>query len=166
MTDDFIDLTELFALQAGLDEEIAERHGVTYESTFERRVLALLVELGEFANETRCFKYWSYKGPSAKEVVLDEYADGLHFLLSLGIPLGVSQYKHYFHVKEKDLTKAILQVYEDVSELRKEYSVENYARAFGDYLNIVPLFDFSSEEVIEAYRKKLGTNHQRQKDHY
>lgn len=166
MTDDFIVLTPLFALQKQLDEEIAASHQVDYESTFSRRILALLVELGEFANETRCFKYWSYKGPSPKETILDEYADGLHFLLSLGIPLGVSEYKHYFHVAEKDLTKAIVQVYEDVAKLHEEYTVENYAKAFRDYLNIIPLFDYSSEEVVEAYLKKLSTNHQRQKDHY
>ena len=111
MTDDFIVLTPLFALQKQLDEEIAASHQVDYESTFSRRILALLVELGEFANETRCFKYWSYKGPSPKETILDEYADGLHFLLSLGIPLGVSEYKHYFHVTEKDLTKAIVHTF-------------------------------------------------------
>ena len=166
MTDDFIELTPLFALQAELDAEIAASHHVDYESTFSRRVLALLVELGEFANETRCFKYWSYKEPSPKETILDEYADGLHFLLSLGIPLGVSEYKHYFHVVEKDLSKAIVKVYEDVSALHEDYTVENYAKAFRDYLNIIPLFDYSSEEVIAAYVKKMGVNHKRQKDHY
>ena len=167
MTGDSIDLTPLFALQAELDAEIAETHNVSYESTFSRRVMALLVELGEFANETRCFKYWSLKGPSPKEVILDEYADGLHFLLSLGIPLGVSQYKHFFHeVEEKDLTEAIHKVYEDVVELRKNYDVDHYAKAFRDYLSIIPLFDYSSEEVIEAYLKKLGTNHKRQQEHY
>ena len=166
MTGDFIELTPLFALQEALDQEIALAHDVTYETTFPRRLMALLVELGEFANETRCFKYWSVKGPSPKEVILDEYADGLHFLLSLGIPLGVSEYKHYFRVDEKDLTQAILNVYEDALKLREEYTVENYAKAFGDYLNIIPLFDYSSEEVIEAYLKKLSTNHKRQQNHY
>ena len=162
MTDDFIALTPLLALHA----ELAESHGVTYESTFTRRVLALLVELGEFANETRCFKYWSYKEPSAKEVILDEYADGLHFLLSLGIPLGVTEYKHYFHVVEKDLSAAIVKVYQDVAKLHEDYCVENYAAAFRDYLNIIPLFDYSSGEVVDAYVKKMSVNHKRQKDHY
>ena len=166
MTGDFIELTPLFALQKELDGEIAASHGVTYESTFSRRVLALLTELGEFANETRCFKYWSFKGPSPKEKILGEYVDGLHFLLSLGIPLGVSEYKHYFRVSEKDLTNGILNVYDDVSRLREEYSVEHYAKAFGDYLNIIPLFDWDAQEVIDAYLAKLGTNHQRQKDRY
>ena len=98
--------------------------------------------------------------------ILDEYADGLHFLLSLGIPLGVSEYKHYFHVVEKDLSKAIVKVYEDVSALHEDYTVENYAKAFRDYLNIIPLFDYSSEEVIAAYKQKCGQNHIRQETHY
>lgn len=166
MTGDSIDLTPLFALQRELDEEIALAHHVDYESTSSRRLLALLVELGEFANETRCFKYWSYKDPSPKEVILDEYADGLHFLLSLGIPLGVTEYKHYFHVTEKDLTEAVLNVYEDVVALREDYDVAHYVKAFRDYLNIIPLFDYDAEEVLEAYVKKMVVNHKRQKDHY
>lgn len=166
MTGDFIDVTPLFPLQAELDASIASLHNVTYESTFERRVLALLTELGEFANETRCFKYWSLKGPSPKERILDEYADGLHFLLSLGIPLGVSQYKHYFHVREKDLTKAILLVHKDVVEMLEHYDADHYAKAFGDYLNLIPLFDYGEKEVIEAYLAKLDVNHKRQEEKY
>ncbi|MCR5348540.1 MAG: dUTP diphosphatase [Bacilli bacterium] len=166
MTGDYIDLTPCFALQEELDAEIALAHGVDYDSTFTRRVLALLVELGEFANETRCFKYWSFKEPSPKEKILDEYADGLHFLLSLGIPLGVREYRHYFRVDIKDLSEAIVRVYDDVSKLHDEYTVERYAKAFGDYLNIIPLFDFGEGEVIDAYVKKMAVNHKRQKDKY
>lgn len=166
MTDDKIILDDCFFLQARLDEEIASNHHVDYESTFSRRVLALLVELGEFANETRCFKYWSYKDPSAKEIILDEYADGLHFLLSLGVMMGVSQYTHHFVVREKDLTEAILKVYQDVVELKENFDPEHYAKAFADYLNIIPLFDYSSDEVLSAYKAKCKTNHVRQKTHY
>ena len=44
--------------------------------------MALLVER-ELANETRSFKFWSTKGPSANEIILEEYVDSIHFLLSL-----------------------------------------------------------------------------------
>ena len=82
------DLTDLYIKQKELDLEIAKNHNINYENTRNKRVLALLVELGEFANTTRTFKFWSNKGPEAKEVMLDEFADGLHFLLSLGIDRG------------------------------------------------------------------------------
>ena len=50
-----IDLSNLYNKQAELDKRIAENHHVSYETTRERRILALLVEIGEFANATRCF---------------------------------------------------------------------------------------------------------------
>ena len=161
-----IQLDELYPLQAELDQEIHKKHGVDYPSTFERRVLALLVEVGEFANETRCFKFWSLKGPSPKEKILDEYADGLHFFLSLGIPLGVTAYKHFFTIREKDLSRAILDVYDSVTDMRNRYDHEHYSRAFGDYLNIIPLLNVSSQAIIDSYLNKLGENFKRQDNHY
>lgn len=163
--DERIDLTPLFPLQRELDEDIASRHQVTYQSTFHKRLLALLVELGEFANETRCFKYWSLKGPSEKEKILDEYADGLHFFLSLGIPLGEVSYSHRYE-KSLDLTEQLLLVYAEVAELNKHYDPKRYEKAFGHYLDIIPLLGFTSSEAIDAYKKKLGTNHARQENAY
>ena len=56
-----IELSNLYQKQAELDARIAENHNITYATTRSRRILALLVEFGEFANATRCFKYWSNK---------------------------------------------------------------------------------------------------------
>jgi dimeric dUTPase (all-alpha-NTP-PPase superfamily) len=166
MTGDFIELTPLFALQQELDQEIAASHGVSYETTFSRRVLALLVELGEFANETRCFKYWSFKGPSPKEVVLDEYADGMHFFLSLGIPLGVTSLKKELVKKDIDPATAILEVYQEAAKLHEDYSLAQYEKAFGMYLDLLPLFGFTGQDAKDAYLKKLKVNHVRQETHY
>lgn len=52
------------------------------------RILALFTEVGEFANATRCFKYWSSKSSESKERLLDEYVDMLHFFLSIGNTMG------------------------------------------------------------------------------
>src|SRR3954469_23285631 len=78
-------LETLFEMQAGLDRYIEENHQLENEDLFNRKVLALLVEIGELANETRCFKFWSVKPPSDKQVILEEFVDGVHFILSLGI---------------------------------------------------------------------------------
>ena len=51
----------------------------------DERFLALLVEIGELANATRAFKYWSLKPAEERARLLDEYADGLHFFLSLAL---------------------------------------------------------------------------------
>ena len=59
------------------------------------------MEFGEFANATRCFKYWSNKPSEAQDIVLDEYVDGLHFFLSLGIDIKASK-KVYHYTKHSD----------------------------------------------------------------
>ncbi|MDO5330233.1 MAG: dUTP diphosphatase [Bacillota bacterium] len=161
-----IDLSDLYPLQKELDEEIATLHGVSYESTFHRRLLSLLVELGEFANETRCFKYWSLKGPSPKERILDEYADGLHFYLSLGIPLGIHEHSHELKAQGDDLSKAILGVYEKAVSLAGHYDVDTYLDGLGAYLDLLPLLGYGPEEAKKAYLDKLSVNHKRQETHY
>lgn len=163
---DKIVLTPLFALQAELDSEIASLHKVSYETTFHERLLALLVELGEMANETRCFKYWSNKPPSSKERILDEYADALHFFLSLGIPLGVESYTHHFKKDQDTLTKQILVAYYNAVNLAASYEPKSYAKAFSSFLNILPLLGYEPEEAVEAYKKKLAVNHRRQETGY
>ncbi|MCI1245602.1 MAG: dUTP diphosphatase [Bacilli bacterium] len=162
---DFV-LDELFPLQEALDREIQKDHAVSYEGTHRERILALLVELGEFANETRCFKFWSEKGPSPKERILDEYADGMHFFLSLGIPLGVAKMRHKWRPDEKELTLQILKTYDCVVALLEHYDVKHYGVAFGCFLNILPLLGYTGEDAIAAYKSKLAVNYERQKERY
>src|SRR5690625_4057324 len=85
-----MDWQELFTMQRQLDQYIEENNEIpTDQNLFEDKYLALLVEIGELANETRSFKFCSTKPPSADEVILEEYVDGIHFILSLGIEKGL-----------------------------------------------------------------------------
>lgn len=160
------DLTELYKKQGELDAAIAENHGVTYGTTRLRRTLALLVEFGEFANSTRCFKYWSNKGPETLDRVLDEYADGLHFFLSLGIDIGSSKKIYSFTKHESDLTAQILKTYSLTIEFLKKQNEKSYIRAFQAFLNIVPLLHVRWSTIEGAYYKKLGVNYNRQETNY
>lgn len=55
-----MNLQKLFTMQAKLDVDITAKHPVQEgENRLEKKVLALLVELGECANEWRGFKFWS-----------------------------------------------------------------------------------------------------------
>ena len=161
-----IDLSSLYAKQAELDARIAENHHVSYATTRERRILALLVEIGEFANATRCFKYWSNKPSEAQDIVLDEYVDGLHFFLSLGIDIKTSK-KTYNHTKHADnLTKQILETYRLASIFYKKQDEKSYIKAFQAFLNIPVLLKVRWSTVEKAYYKKLGENYHRQDTNY
>ena len=161
-----IDLTNLYQKQAELDARIAENHNVSYETTRERRILALLVEIGEFANATRCFKYWSNKPGEVLDIVLDEYVDGLHFFLSLGIDIKVSK-KTYNHTKHADnLTKQILETYRLASLFYKNQDEKSYIKAFQAFINITVLLKVRWSTIEKAYYKKLGENYHRQDTNY
>lgn len=159
-------IKELFKAQRGLDETIHKNHGVSYETTRSRRTLALLVEIGELANTTRCFKYWSNKGSDAKEVVLDEYADGLHFFLSLGICINSPKDEYEIVKPENDLTSQFLKIYEQISIFNNDPSEENFETAFSSFFNLLPLLSYSWGDLEKAYYKKLGTNYVRQETNY
>ena len=92
-------LEKLFNMQQALDQHIEEKHELQHEDLFNRKVLALLVELGELANETRCFKFWSIKPSSEKSVVLEEFVDGIHFILSLGIECGFQNLEYAMNIE-------------------------------------------------------------------
>ena len=83
-----IELKDLYIKQFELDKAIQENHNCDYSSTRYKRFLAFQVELNELANATRCFKFWSNKESESKARLLDEFADGMHFILSIGIDFG------------------------------------------------------------------------------
>ena len=161
-----IDLTNLYQKQKELDARIAENHHVTYGTTRERRILALLVEIGEFANATRCFKYWSNKPSEAMDIVLDEYVDGLHFFLSLGIDINTSKKQYNYTKKADNLTKQILEVYRLASNFYKMQDEKSYIKAFQAFINITPLLKVRWTTIEKAYYKKLGENYHRQDTNY
>jgi len=161
-----VNLTELFLAQFKLDENIAINHNVTYKTTRSRRILSLIVEIGELANSTRCFKYWSNKPSESKERVLDEYADGLHFFLSLGIDIGVVEYNYIISTQKRDLTDQFLEVYSLVNIFYKNQDEDSYIDAFTSFLSLLPLLGYSWQDLHEAYFKKLDENYIRQKTNY
>lgn len=161
-----IELEELFKAQAKLDATIAENHHISYATTRHRRIMACLVEIGELANATRCFKYWSNKSSEPDEIVLDEFADGLHFFLSLGVDIKTSK-KTYNLTKHADnLTDQFLEVYRRLDIFYKKQDDISYIKAFQAFLNLLPLLHYRWPKLKEAYYKKLGVNYNRQETNY
>ena len=161
-----IELKELFAAQAKLDERIAHDHNVSYASTRDRRIMALIVEIGELANATRCFKYWSNKGSEDKEIVLDEYADGLHFFLSLGIDIKTSKDTYHITKHQEDLTKQFHLIYHNIDNFYKKQDDKSFIKAFQSFFNLLPLLGYRWQSLKNAYYKKLQVNYDRQNNNY
>ncbi|QUW22665.1 dUTP diphosphatase [Sporosarcina sp. Marseille-Q4063] len=159
-------LTKLFEMQTELDAFI-QKQRTTNEDVFQAKGLALLVELAELANETRSFKFWSSKGPSEIEVILEEYVDSIHFILSLGIELGFETMTNWPEGKvEGELTELFLKTTESITYFLKDLTMESYANVWIHYGSIAEKLEFSHDAIIEAYILKNEENYTRQKVGY
>lgn len=157
----------LFNMQQELDAKIQAQHQLENENLVDRKILALLVEIGELANETKCFKFWSLKPPAATDIILEEYVDGIHFILSLGLEMEIDTNMSFLEQESsRTLTEQFLIVYETVSSCKNEQSISNYKKMFEEYLLLGKLLGFSSEQVEKAYVSKNEVNHQRQQQGY
>lgn len=169
-----MNLTRIFGLQKVLDTRIIKEHGLEGQNLFYNMILALQIEIGELANETRCFKHWSNKGPSEKEVILMEYVDGLHFIASLGNGIGFNPdecseefLEHKANVfAVSSLVNQFNNVYEAVSEFRATQDMELYEELLYAFLGLGKNLGFTFVEIEQGYYKKNEVNHQRQNNGY
>lgn len=174
-----MNLTKLYKMQRELDDHILKKNKVemSKEERLDNTILALLVEVGELANTTRCFKYWSTKRMMEKEVVLDELADVYHFYLSIGNQLNIQVDKfppldegtwQALEDEDVELKDVFLSLYSNISEMGIEYPIskDNYILAGQDIYVLELLLQFSDKEVEQAYLKKHKENYKRQQEGY
>lgn len=115
-----MNLQKMFEMQAELDRRIIREKGLEGQDLLPNTYVALITELGEFANEGRWFKHWSNnQEPKQPEYnwmtyrddlewkpeygyksypLLEEYVDCIHFFLSIAIKKG---WHDELHVSEE-----------------------------------------------------------------
>ncbi|WP_096202736.1 dUTP diphosphatase [Bacillus sp. FJAT-45350] len=163
-----MNLKKLFSLQLELDNRIIEEHRLEGRNVFKEKILALQVEVGELANETRCFKYWSHKSAAPHEKILEEYVDGVHFILSIGLSLNYTgtindiQREH----KSTNLVEQFQVVFSKISAFVHQSTIETFEDLFNEYLVLGEILGFTTNDIEEAYYKKNEINHQRQDEGY
>ncbi|WP_114569982.1 dUTP diphosphatase [Exiguobacterium flavidum] len=160
-----MDWVTLFEMQDQLDKRIQAEHGLN-GNQFDDRLLALLVELGELANETRCFKFWSRKGPAPQETILEEYVDGVHFLLSLGLALNLERSSFDEGDAYLTATDGFLDVYNKTNVFAISRTEQSYETLMGAFLALGATLGFTQEMIFEAYVSKNEANHVRQDSGY
>jgi len=160
-----IDLNKLRPIQADLDAKILANHDVKTQDTRSKRILAFLVETGELANETRCFKYWSLKDASAFDIILEEYVDGIHFIVSLANDLNMDLV-YDVEASQISLTQQFLDVFDCANKLNDNFDSINLDLLAKRYLQVGLTLGFSYDDIINGYMDKNKKNHQRQEEGY
>ena len=161
-----MDWSSLYDMQHDLDNYIESNNDLHNKDVFQEKYLALLVELGELANETRCFKFWSEKPPSEKHVILEEYVDGIHFLLSLGNEIGQQYKSRPLPAGKISMTKQFNHVFERCAEFYRHPEETHYKDMMESYLQLGELLGFTDTDIKKAYHEKNEVNYDRQNQGY
>lgn len=156
-----MNLEKLYEIQGGLDAHIIKEKGLEGKNLIPNLFLALKVEIAELANETRCFKHWSNKEASSKEIILEEYADGLHFALSLGNHTGFKKNKGGY-TWEGGLVDNFNDCFIAIADFEANPDQQSYDNFLASFFQIGKALGFSLIEIEDAYMKKNEINHQRQ----
>ncbi len=130
-----------------------------------KQILALIVEISELANEIQHFKYWKKNIEIDDAKIIEEYSDGIHFYLSFGLNLGMSNNIDPIIIAE-DLTLQFLEIYSSITKFYQESNLENFNHSFALFIGLGKLLKYSDEDMEEAYLRKNNINFDRIKNKY
>jgi dimeric dUTPase (all-alpha-NTP-PPase superfamily) len=98
--------------------------------------------------------------------LLEEYVDCLHFILSIGLDIGVKYMKVDKTEKQKDITSQFNTVFYCVSVFSEEVLFATYYAMLHNFIALGEMLGFTWEQIEEAYLRKNAVNHQRQERGY
>jgi dimeric dUTPase (all-alpha-NTP-PPase superfamily) len=158
-----MNLEELYTLQEKLDKEIAKNLGMENEfnnvEVIDNRIFALKVEVGELANEVGFFKYWKQSHAMDRDKTLEEHADCVHFILSIGNSRNYNKFIKQLRPEKWDKVPLSMLFH---------YIMNNPYNSSGEWLNafeqlicIGLKLGFTESDIVQSYRDKNIVNYQR-----
>lgn len=155
-------LNKFFEAQERLDSKVVAIFGLMGESLTNNVTMALYVELAELANEIEFFKHWKKNKRNNKDRQWDEWADCLHFMLSLG-----NKYGHSEHLDEVDgyamsqlLNRELNPLFQRI--YKTDFSdINEYVKAFKCLITIGWFIGMTTEDMEQAYFTKNTVNYER-----
>ena len=135
-----------------------------HDDLVRKNKLELLVEIGELANETKCFKYWTKKEPN-KELVEEEYADCLIMTLCFFSLLHIELDEEYNYLfNELDTIDIFAKLYSLASDFYYSESRDTIKKIFVILVNLGYQLGFNDEKIINITLKKIITDKERLKN--
>jgi len=157
-----LDFKWLKERQRELDNYIGKSKNIDMDKHVLDRNKGLIVEFNEFVNEVpELFKYWSNKKMN-REKALEEFVDGIHFLISLANDLGVESY-HYTEPVNVEKDRLVLVINYKISTL---LDTRDFKGLMDDYLYLGYSLGFTDEEIEQFYIDKNEKNYERQDNGY
>lgn len=151
-----------------LDSKIVEKHKlVLNKDMLKKKIIAFWVELGEYANEEKSFKYWKQGDAGTRGIQLEEYIDGLHFIISIGNQVKFN-FDDFAFISSK-MTNNIdcyFAIIEKTTKFVENQNDETFLDLLNAFLQIAVVQNMSEDELIVTYQAKHKKNQERQVDNY
>lgn len=122
--------------------------------------LELLVEIGELANETRFFKYWSNK-PMDINLVKGEYADCIIMTLYFFNILNISLDEDFPNIDKYDKVDIFGRLYKLASDFYYDSDKNIIKEIFTTLINLGYLIGFNNNDIISACLTKINKDKER-----
>lgn len=160
-----MNLDRMFEMQGYLDRRIRYSRRLMGENLISKKVLALQVEIAELAQEVGdAWKYWKTPRPRNRERVLEELVDVLHFLLSIGLDIGIDPNERPIYAfKRMDLIDQFDAMF-DMARIC--YIPEQWHWTVCVYLGLCDMLGFDWDKIEAAYIAKNDLNLTRQEQGY
>lgn len=143
---------EIYLNNKRLDDIFLEKY-CNDQDIFKKNCIEILVELGEFINETKVFKYWSIKKPN-KELVLEELADVITMVLYFYNVLNIDIDEISTHLNNKNIIEVLNYLYAQMSKLMTNSTKELVIDIFNNLIYVSQLLNIKEEEILNAINQK------------
>lgn len=146
---------DVYANNRRLDDIFIQKYESQEPEYVKKNCIEFLVELGEFVNETKCFKYWSIKEPK-KEAVLEEFADCItmifYFYGILNIDkISLDETKKY---PNNSILEIINYLYYEGTKLFSNLNEDLIKGIFTNLIYLSQLLELNEEEILQSINKK------------
>ena len=157
---------ELYERNKKLDNMFYSKYSSDSE-IYEKNCLEFVVELGELANESRCFKYWSIKKPD-KELILEEFADCMLMSLYFFNEYKINNIRQVSLEFSDNILLCFNELIRMCTLLMDKNNVDNglLLEIFNRLLNLGKLLGFSDDDIINSCYKKIKKNEERLNSNY
>lgn len=135
------------------------------DKMFEKNCIELIVEIAEFANESRCFKYWSNK-PMKKEETLEELADCIMMSLYFFNYLNIDKVNIKMYNFSSDILICLNDIFKLSTLLIDNINEEIITKIFSYLIYIGNLLNLEEKEIYEACLKKISKQEKRLEEGY
>lgn len=135
-------------------------NGFTDSKMYKKNKLELLVEIGELANETRFFKYWSNKKMNI-DLVKGEFADCIIMALYFFDVFNVSLDEEFVKVNDFDDTDIFARLYELGIMFYKDDNKDIIKEFFSTLVSLGYIIGFTDEDIIDFTLAKIERDKER-----